>query len=460
MKVKEILLSLDTFFSRTLWEIEAAGLKKTQRFLVLAIRLAYKLADDFRQGEISVRASSLVYTTLLSFVPLLAIAFALLKALGVHNIMAPLLLKFMEPIGEKSTEITATIVDYVDRIDVKVLGTVGLVMLLYTVISMIQQIENAFNHFWQITRSRNLLQKFRDYLSVLLVGPILVVASLGITTTIMSHEITQQLREYEPFGTAIIFFGELFPYLLTIAAFTLFYYTLPNTRVRLRSALVGGAFAGILWQALSWAFAKFLVSSAQYSAIYSGFAILLVFMIWLYFNWLIMLSGVKVAFYHQFPTALRMRRDREIFTERFKYRLALALMYLIGLNYHHDRPRWTLSGLVRHFELPVAPVREVLHALEDRKILLLIKDDMTYLPARDIDAITVREVLLAVQQQFLGDKLFGDDPCAMPVISRLLDRMDESVMKTFSEETVKTLVSAPDAVACELKRDLSVKGRH
>jgi DNA-binding IscR family transcriptional regulator len=105
-------------------------------------------------------------------------------------------------------------------------------------------------------------------------------------------------------------------------------------------------------------------------------------------------------------------------------------------------------------------VREVLHALEDRKILLLIKDDMTYLPARDIDAITVREVLLAVQQQFLGDKLFGDDPCAMPVISRLLDRMDESVMKTFSEETVKTLVSAPDAVACELKRDLSVKGRH
>jgi membrane protein len=323
---------------------------------------------------------------------------------------------------------------------------------------MIQQIENAFNHFWQITRSRNLLQKFRDYLSVLLVGPILVVASLGITTTIMSHKITQQLREYEPFGTVIIFFGELFPYLLIIAAFTLFYYTLPNTRVRLRSALVGGAFAGILWQALSWAFAKFLVSSAQYSAIYSGFAILLVFMIWLYFNWLIMLVGVKVAFYHQFPTALGMRHDGEIFTERFKYRLALAVIYLIGLHYHHDRPRWTLRSLVGHLGLPVAPVTEVLHALEDRKILLLMKEDMTYLPARDIDAITVCEVLFAVQQQFPDDKLFGDDPCAMPVISRLLDRLDESVMKTFSEETVKSLISAPDAVACELKRDSLLNG--
>lgn len=455
--MKDIIPFVDTFLSKTLWEIEAAGLKKTRRIPVSAVRLVYKLADDFRRGEFSVRASSLVYTTLLTFVPLLAIAFALLKALGVHNMIAPLLYGFLEPIGDKSSEITATIIDYVDRINVNVLGTVGLALLIYTIISTIQQVENAFNHFWQITRCRTLVQKFRDYLSVLLVGPILIVASLGITTTIMSNKVTQKLKGFEPFGTAILFFGELFPYFLTISAFTMFYYLLPNTRVRLRSAFAGGAFAGILWQVLSWAFAKFLVSTAQYSAIYSGFAIVLVFMIWLYFNWLIMLAGVKVAFYHQFPTALGMRQDREIFTERFKYRLALAVMYLVGLNYHHDRPRWTLKTLVRHLGLPVAPVTEVLHALEDRKILLLIKEDLTYLPARDIAAITVREVLSSVQLQFRGDMMFGDDPCAMPVISRLLDRMDESVMKTFSEETVKSLIFDPETVACELKRDQSAK---
>ncbi len=449
MQIKTLLSTIETFFSRTLWEIEASSLKRTRRLVVLAVRLGYKLADDFRQGEFSVRASSLVYTTLLTFVPLLAIAFSVLKALGAHNMIAPLLLKFLEPIGEKSTEITATIVNYVDRINVTVLGTVGLAMLLYTVISTIQQIENAFNHFWQITRARSMLQKFRDYLSVLLVGPILIVASLGITTTIMSNKVTQKLSEFEPFGTGIIYIGEIFPYLLTISAFTLFYYLLPNTKVHLRSALAGGAFAGILWQVLSWGFAKFLVSTAQYSAIYSGFAIILVFMIWLYFNWLIMLVGVKVAFYHQFPTALGMRQDREIFTERFKYRIALTVMYLIGLHYYHDRPRWTSRSLVRHLGLPVAPVMEVLHALEDCKILLLMKEDMTYLPARDIETITVREVVLAVQQQIVGDKAFSNDPCAMPVISRLLDRLDESIMQAFSEETVKSLISAPDAVACE-----------
>jgi membrane protein len=458
MKVKDMLSSVDAFFSRTLWEIEAAGLHKRRRLLVSAVRLVCKLADDFRQGEFSVRASSLVYTTLLTFVPLLAIAFTVLKSLGVQNMVAPLLLQFLQPIGDKSTAITDSIVEYVDKINVKILGAVGLAMLLYTVTSTIQQIENAFNHFWQITQSRPMLEKFRDYLSVILAGPILIVASLSITTAIMSHKIVQKLRGFEPFGTGIIYFGKLLPVLLIISAFTMFFYLLPNTKVRLRSALVGGSFAGILWQVLSWAFAKFLVSTSQYSAIYSGFAIVLVFMIWLYFNWLIMLVGVKVTFYHQFPTALGMRHDRVIFTERFKYRLALTVMYMIGLHYHHDKPRWTLKSLVSHLGLPVAPVLEVLHALQDRKILLLIKEDMTYLPAKDIDATTVSEVLLAVQQQFLGDKMFGDNPCAMPVIGRLIDRLDESVMKTFSEETIKSLISAPDAMACEMKRDQRSNG--
>ncbi|HMK56175.1 MAG TPA: YhjD/YihY/BrkB family envelope integrity protein [Dissulfurispiraceae bacterium] len=451
MNVKNILSFIETFFSRTLWEIETVGLKRTRRAGLVATRLMYKLADDFQRGEFSVRASSLVYTTLLTFVPLLAIAFSVLKAFGVHNMLAPMLLKFLEPIGDKSADITATIVGYVDKIDVKVLGTVGLALLLYTVINTVQQVENAFNHFWQISRARNFLQKVRDYLSVLFVGPILIVASLGITTTIMSHGVTQKLKEFEPFGTGIIYFGKLFPYFLTIAAFTLFYFLLPNTKVRMKSAMAGGAFAGITWQILSWAFAKFLVSTAQYSAVYSGFAIVLVFMVWLYFNWLIMLAGVKVAFYHQYPTSLGMRFDSTVFTERFKYQLALAIVYLIALNYRLDKPRWTLRKLVRHLRLPVAPVTDVLNALEAGKILLLLKDDLTYLPARDVESITVLDVIVAVRQQFPGDKLFVDDKCAMPSIRRLLERLDKSIVDAFSEETVKDLLSASETVDCETK---------
>ncbi|HSW65064.1 MAG TPA: YihY/virulence factor BrkB family protein [Dissulfurispiraceae bacterium] len=448
--MKSVFSQLSSFFSHSLWDIETTGLKRAKRLWLIALRLVYKLQDEFRNGELTVRASSLVYTTLLTFVPLLAIAFAVLKGLGVHNMLAPTIYSFLEPIGDKGEEIGDTILEYVDRVNVKVLGTVGLAFLLYTVITTVQQVESAFNHFWQITKTRDFLRKFRDYLSVLMVGPILLVSAIGLTTTVMSTSILQWLSAIEPFGTAIVFLTKLVPYLLTILAFTMFYFLLPNTKVRFVSALAGGATAGILWQLLSWAFAKFLVSTAKYSAVYSGFAIILVFMIWLYFNWLIMLIGVKVAFYHQFPAMLRLRSDNDVFSERFKYRLALAIMYYIGLHYREDKPRWTLNALVMELKLPVAPVLEVLDALERQKLILAMPKDATFLPARDVSSISVREVLMAVEHEMHGDSLFGQQICSIPEIERLIRKMDGCISDALGNDTVKTLLSAPDAQVCEL----------
>ena len=450
--MKHFHAHLTQFFSQSLWQMETAGLKRARRFWIAALRLGYKLQDEYRNGDLPVRASSLVYTTLLTFVPLLAIAFAVLKGLGVHNMLAPTIYTFLEPIGDKGEEIGDAILEYVDRINVRVLGTVGLAFLLYTVITTVQQIESAFNHFWQITKTRNFARKFRDYLSVLMVGPILMVAALGITTTVMSTTVVGALKAIEPFGTLIVLLTKLIPYLLTILSFTLFYFLLPNTKVRFMSAFAGGAAAGILWQLVSWAFTKFLVSTAKYSAVYSGFAIILVFMIWLYFNWLIMLTGVKVAFYHQFPAMLRMRLDRSVFSERFKYRLALAIMYYISLHYRQDKPRWTLNALVREMRLPVAPILEVVQALEKNKLILILSEDSSFLPARDASTITIREVLLAVEHEMRGDSLFGEQVCSMPEIERLLVRLDSCIDEGLQRDTILTLLDAPDVQTCETGR--------
>lgn len=450
--MKSIFSDLTNFFFRTLWELDTAGLKRAKRMWLTVLRLGYKLQDEFRNGELPVRASSLVYTTLLTFVPLLAIAFAVLKGLGVHNMLSPTIYSFLEPIGDKGEEIGDAIFEYVERVNVKVLGSVGLAFLVYTVITTIQQIESSFNHYWQITQTRDFARKFRDYLSVLMVGPILMVAALGITTTVMSTSIIQTMKEIEPFGTAIVYLTKLVPYLLTMLSFTLFYFLLPNTKVRFASAFAGGAVAGILWQFVSWAFTKFIVSTAKYSAIYSGFAILLVFMIWLYFNWLIMLTGVKIAFYHQFPAMLRMRSDHGVFSERFKYRLALAIMYYVGLHYQTDKPRWSLNALVKEMKLPVAPILEVVQALEHEKLLIKLPNDATYLPGRDVSTITVREVLLAVEHQMHGDNLFGRQVCSMPEIERLIGRIDGGIADALGNDTVRTLLAAPDARVCEVNK--------
>lgn len=447
--MKDLFALVEVFFTKTLWEIEADGLRRIRRSGVTVLRFLYKIQDEYRNGDLTIRASSLVYTTLLTFVPVLAISFAVAKGLGVHKMLAPTIYSFLEPIGDKGAEIADTILDYVENINVKVIGSVGLIFLLYTAINTVQQVESAFNHFWQITRTRNFLRKVRDYLTVLMAGPILMVAAIGITTTVMHNSIVTKLTSIEPFGTTILFVTKLFPYVLIILAFTLFYYLLPNTRVRIRSALAGGTVAGVLWELLSWAFTKFIVSTAQYSAIYSGFAIVLVFMIWLYFNWLIMLMGVKVAFYHQFPAMLRMRQDRAVFSERFKYRLALTIMYLIALHYHEDRPRWTMNALTKYLKIPVAPVLEVLAALQSQKLVVVMEEDGTFLPARDIDAIKVRDVLQAVELSLPGDNLFGHQVCSKLVIEQVIGKLDEGIARSLSEETVRTLLAAPETIACE-----------
>ncbi len=445
MNTKNPISAVQTFFRETLWQIDIDSVSKPKRYLITCLRFAYKIQDDFLTGVFTLPASSLAYITLLSFVPLIALSFALAKAFGVHNMLAPMLHNLLAPIGPKSGEITTTVVGYVDKINVSVLGAVGLVVLVYTVVNTIQQIEQAFNRLWQIHKPRGLLQKFRDYLSVLLVAPLLMVAAIGITTTIMSNTVVQALHHIEPFGTIILYLGKFLPYLLMIITFTMIYYLLPNAKVALRSALTGGAVAGILWEAVSWGFARFLVSTAHYSAIYSGFAMVLIFMLWLYFNWIVMLIGVKIAYHHQFPATLRVKNDTEIFSERFQYKLAAAVMYSIGLHHYKGLERWTLNSLVRHFGLPVAPVLRVLEALEDGALIFLIKDDMTYIPARDIETILVRDVFSAVEKNLHETGAFSSLAGGRPEVNTLLRKLDEGIKNSLETETVKNLVlSSPE----------------
>ncbi|HMK48772.1 MAG TPA: YihY/virulence factor BrkB family protein, partial [Thermodesulfovibrionales bacterium] len=388
-----IFSRLDNFFKNTLWEVKPDASDQFKKLSIVTLRLLYKLGAEFLNGEIPRRASSLVYTTLLTIVPILAVSFSVLKALGVHNMLEPLMRNFLAPLGEKGDEITLNVINYVGRVNVGLLGAIGLASLVYIVMNTIQQVENAFNYLWQIREKRSIPGRFRDYMSVLLIGPVLVVSALGITTSAMSNSIAQQIKSIEPFGSVLFLIGKIVPYFLMSIAFTSIYYLLPYTKVRLKSALAGGVAAGILWEAGSWTFAHFVVSSTQYSAIYSGFAIVLLFMIWLYYNWIIMLTGAKVSFYHQFPVLASLRDDRTVCRDWYRRRLSLTLMYLIGYNYHFNKPLWTLSSLIYFLRIPKDILQDILDAFERRGLIRSVNPDKSYLPARDIGSITIREVI-------------------------------------------------------------------
>jgi len=438
--MSSIFSKLDYFFKKTLWEIREDSSGKLRNILITVLRLLFKIGQEFLNGEIPLRASSLVYTTLLTFVPILAVSFSVVKALGVHNMLIPFMRNFLAPLGAKGDEITFSIIAYVDRINVGLLGMIGLGALLYTVMNTVQQVENSFNYLWQVSGKRSLLRRFRDYMSVLLAGPVLVVSALGLTTSVTSNSIAQRIISIEPFGTALFFIGELLPYILISVAFTFIYYLLPYTKVNFRSALAGGVSAGILWQAGSWIFARFIMSSTQYSAIYSGFAIVLLFMIWLYYNWVIILTGVKVSFYHQFPVLLNMRDDRIIYGEWYMQRLAIIVMYIIAYDFFHGEHRLTLPSLIERLRTPKGVVLHVLEALNESGLILRVDSENTFVPARDIETITLSEIVNSVRDKSQGAYSPLNDFMSIPGIEKIMHEAENVINTTLFKKTLKELV--------------------
>ncbi|MEF8834304.1 MAG: YihY/virulence factor BrkB family protein, partial [Halofilum sp. (in: g-proteobacteria)] len=371
--------ALDRLRSRVdhfVWQTPLAGEPRWRRQLVLILRLGQAIARDIASGALTLRAMSLVFTTLLALVPLIAVSFSVLKGFGVHNRIEPLLQGILAALGPRADEITGRIVGFVDNIEVGVLGAVGIGLLLYTAVSLVQKVEEAFNYTWNVSRRRTLVRRFSDYFSVIVVGPVLVFTAMGITATLSSHSAVQALVAIEPFGSMLQLAGRLVPYLLVIAAFTFLYMLIPNTRVRLGPALFGGVAAGVAWESLGRLFAAFVATSTNYTAIYSGFAILLLFMIWLQVSWLILLTGSSIAFYRQHPEQmLAGRRAGVRLSGAQTERLALAVMRCVVTAWYAGDAAPTREGLARRLAVPGDAVDAMLEALVADGLLAPVGQD-------------------------------------------------------------------------------------
>jgi membrane protein len=366
------------------------------RYALHAARYAMALARDMAAGEISLRAMSLVYTTLLSLAPLLALAFSVLKALGVHDSMEPMLQRMLAPLGDQAGHLAQRIVGFVDNMKVGVLGFLGVILLVYTAVSMITKVESSFNFIWKIGATRGFSRRFSEYLVVLMVGPMVVFAALGLTASVRNNQLTLDLMTIEPFGTLILFLGRMLPYLLIVGVLTFIYIYIPNTRVRTRPAALGGLAAGVTWQSASAAFATF-VSNANYQAIYSGFAVVIVLLLWIYLGWLITLMGCRLAFYIQYPRFLAGTGEPAPPASRAAEFLALQLMSLIGGAFLAGRPPLTREDLRSALAVPAEHVERSVARLLQCGVLAETQAGGAggvLLPARDLDGYSVAQLWL------------------------------------------------------------------
>ncbi|MCH8213960.1 MAG: YihY/virulence factor BrkB family protein [Proteobacteria bacterium] len=438
---------LKSHVTGAIWDVDLAALPAWAGAPVRLVRILYAVVRDLGDGMLSLRAMSLVYATLLSLVPLLAISFSVLKGLGVHyDQLEPRLLDFLAPLGEKGVEITEYIIAFVERVEVGVLGAVGLGFLVYTVVSLMQKIERSFNDTWQVTRHRPFARRFSGYLIVLLIGPVLVFLSMGITAWVMGSDAVAALTAIQPLGALVELAGKLVPYLLIIAAFTFIYVFLPNTRVGVRSALVGAAVAGFLWETAGWAFASFILGSTKYTVVYSAFASLILFMIWLYLSWLILLVGASIAFYHQHPEFLTVRRGELRMSNRLREKLALLAVFHIGRSYYQDLPPWTAAGLAQSLHVPAEAAESVLGALEHAAVVRRTGDDPpAYLPARPLETTGVKEVLDAVRAADESTHLDIGKLPAEPAVEALIGDLERGLAGVLEGMTLKDLAVSAEA---------------
>ena len=362
--------------------------------LFAGAQVCYRLGAAFIDHQGPLHSAALTYKTTLSLVPFLAIAFAVLTGLGVQNALEPLLLQ----VAGDSEETVSRIISYVNNTNVKSLGAVGLLLLVLTVISLMGSIEKAFNVVWGVKESRPFQRRFSDYLSVVVVGPILLLAATSMNSSLQSQWLVKWLIEHTFLGDTILLLFRMVPYLFIWLAMTFTYIFIPNTRVRPGSAVLGGILAGTAWQLAQWGYFNLQIGMANYNAIYGTLAALPVFLVWVYTSWLIVLFGLEAVYAHQHRAACGFRQSSAPSSTTVREMLALAALLQVCRHFHSGAAPPEPQQLADEIGIPLWEMEELLEALQQLHLLVKVcENGAGWLPAHEPSNILLDDVLAALR---------------------------------------------------------------
>jgi membrane protein len=402
------------------------------------VRFPAALIRDWLRGEISVRAMSLAYTTLLSIVPLMVFAFSILKGLGARGDLRFILDQFFAPLGAASAQLADSVMQFVKNMRGDLLGSIGLAFLVYTVVTTIQKVETSFNFLWRVDRPRSFARRFTEYLSVMILGPVLLAVALGLLASAEDSPFAKWVDAIPPLAWVLGETGRILPYIIVTIIFTFMYAFIPNTKVQWRAALIGGVTSGIIWALVGKGFTAFIVYSSHLVAVYTGFAIVLTTLIWVYLSWLILLIGAQLAFYLQFPQYLRHGQESFELTGRDREQVALSVMYLIGRDYKSGKHKWTTKQLAVELDIPSIVLAPIVHCLE-KAGLIVASEKQPFLPGRDPESIPLSEILDTVRTLHTG-RLAIAIRKIRPAIA-LLNEVEAAMREPLNNRSLKDLLS-------------------
>ena len=424
-----------------LWHPRTATLPGYSAAGLRLARFVYANARDALTGQLTLRAMGLVYVTILSVVPLLAISFSVLKAFDFHLQVKPFLENLLLPLGNRGSELIDQVMGFVDNVQGDVLAGLGLIMLFFTAVSMAQRVEDSMNYVWRVGKSRSFARRMSEYLSLILVGPVVMVTAMGLIAALRANQLVQEVEQLETVGTGLSLLSRWSPYLLVMAGFSFVYWLVPNTRVRLSAALVGGVTAGFLWAGTGVIFANTVVTATRTVNIYATFAVVRLAFIWLYLCWLILLVGGQVAFYFQHPDHMRLGHRALQMGNRQREQLALSIMLLAEQAFRDREQSLHIAELASRLRVTELGMHAVLSRLQWAG-LLTQSGRQRLQPAQDPSTMLLTDILAAVREPMERDT-FSPGRWPDPVV-RLDDSLNRSLQDAVGSMTLADLARQAD----------------
>jgi membrane protein len=410
-RVPDQLERFRRFLEHGLWEHSLTELPWWRRFAVRWLRITVLAIRGFQRERGQFLAFALTYMTLLTIVPLLTFAFAVAKGMKLQERVRPFI---EEQFGDSLKNVTTSILETVQHTNVAALSSIGLLLFLWALLRGLSTFENAFNIIWGVRRARPFTRKFTDYLSVLAVSPFFFVAAVGVTGFIESSA----LHDILPSGAATVI-ARLLPFVFTWAGYAFLYKFLPNTKVQLRSAIVGAVMAGTAYQFVQWGYFHFQLGLSRYNYIYGALASVPIFLIWLQLGWMIVLAGCEIAYVHQHEDTLSLEGLVARASVAERERQALRIVTRITEQFLNGGEAWDKNSLAKALCVHYQLVSELVDRLVEAGLLAETAGAVRRIVlARDPDTTTAADVVDAIRR-------FGiewPDLCGDELRERAVDR--------------------------------------
>ncbi len=390
---KNYLQIVFRYFTFDIWDRDA-DIEWLGRKLSSISRWLYLVFRGFLDDHCLVRASALAFTVTLALVPFLAVAFSVAKGFGAQD--AQWLSSSLNMVFN-SQEATDKILGYINNTSLKTLGWVGTAFLLLTVYSMIATIEKAFNLIWKVSKGRNPWRKFTDFFSIILICPLIIIIATSSSVTLQNLDLVKGIMEISYLGWVEGFVLKLLPVLLFWIAFTFAYSFIPNTKVRLGPAALGGAVAAILWNLAQMAFITWVKGNNNYNLIYGSFATALLFLVWMHVSWIIVLLGAEISFALQHIKSFTKQQFVRSASLVERQKLAVALMLMISKPYLEGRELLSVAHLADKMVVPEEMVCEVFEKLAAAKLVIKTERnaDIYFVPLKAPDIVRITDVIVA-----------------------------------------------------------------